>query len=85
MLSLEISQHKTWIKVVVLPGGPAHSKEVSDDICKGSYALFCSGSITAYSGIILSMRPANERRRYNVTSSLIGWAHSQNYPRFVVD
>ena len=31
-------------------------------------------------GIILWMRPANERRRYNVTSSLIGWAHSQNDP-----
>ena len=26
-------------------------------------------------GIILCMRPANERRRYNVTSSLIGWTH----------
>ena len=26
------------------------------------------------------MGSANERRRYNVTSSLIGWAHSQNYP-----
>ena len=24
--------------------------------------------------------PANERRRYNVTSSLIGWAHTQNDP-----
>ena len=24
------------------------------------------------------MRPANERRRYDVTSALIGWAHSQN-------
>ena len=30
------------------------------------------------SGIILCMRPANERRRYTVTSSLIGWAHKQN-------
>ena len=30
--------------------------------------------------IILCMRPANERRRYNVTSSLIGWAHTQNDP-----
>ena len=29
-------------------------------------------------GIIMHMRPANERRRYNVTSSLIGWAHTQN-------
>ena len=32
------------------------------------------------SGISLWMRPANERRRYIVTSSLIGWAQSQNYP-----
>ena len=32
------------------------------------------------SGILLCMRPANERRRYNVTSSLIGWAHPQNDP-----
>ena len=31
-------------------------------------------------GIILHIRPANERRRYNVTSSLIGWAHTQNEP-----
>ena len=28
--------------------------------------------------IILCMRPANERRRYSVTSSRIGWAHTQN-------
>ena len=26
------------------------------------------------------MRPANERRRYKVTSSLIGWAHTRNDP-----
>ena len=26
------------------------------------------------------MRPANERRRYIVTSSTIGWAHTQNDP-----
>ena len=31
-------------------------------------------------GIVLWMRPANERRRYNVTSFLIGWAHQQNDP-----
>ena len=29
-------------------------------------------------GITLWMCPVNERRRYNVTSSLIGWAHAQN-------
>ena len=31
-------------------------------------------------GIILSMHPANERRRYSVTSSLIGWEHIRNDP-----
>ena len=28
--------------------------------------------------IILGIRAANERRRYNITSSLIGWAYTQN-------
>ena len=28
----------------------------------------------------LCMRPANERRRYIVTSSLVGWAHTQTDP-----
>ena len=32
------------------------------------------------SGIILSMRPANERCRYTVMPSLIGWAHTRNDP-----
>ena len=32
------------------------------------------------SEIILCMCPTNERHCYNVTSSLIGWAHSQNHP-----
>ena len=30
--------------------------------------------------IILGMGSANERRRYNVTSSLIGWAHTKTDP-----
>ena len=33
-----------------------------------------------YAGIILGMGAANERWRYNVTSPLIGWAHTQNDP-----
>ena len=32
------------------------------------------------SGIILGIGSANEGRCYNVTSSLIGWAHTQNNP-----
>ena len=35
----------------------------------------CEMCPLSLAGIILCMRPANERRRYNVTSSLIGWAH----------
>ena len=31
-------------------------------------------------GIILCMRPANERRRYIVTSPLIGWVHTKIIP-----
>ena len=40
----------------------------------------CVTLIHYEAGIILWMRPANERRRYIVTSSLIGWAHRQNDP-----
>ena len=35
-----------------------------------------------FEGIILCMCPANERWRYSVTPSLIGWAHAQNDPCF---
>ena len=37
--------------------------------------IMCCANV---SGIILCMCSANERRRYNVTLSFIGWAHSQN-------
>ena len=33
-----------------------------------------------YTGIILGMGSANERRRYIITPPLIGWAHTQNDP-----
>ena len=33
-----------------------------------------------YTGMILGLRPANERRRYKVTPSLIGWAQTLNQP-----
>ena len=36
-------------------------------------------------GIHMCMRPANERRRYNVKPSLIDRAHTHNDPRFVAD
>ena len=45
------------------------------------------GLCKAIARIILCMDSANERRRYNVTSSLIVWAHTQDDPyngQFVV-
>ena len=33
-----------------------------------------------FDDVIMYMCPANERRRYIVASSLIGWAHTQNDP-----
>ena len=42
--------------------------------------LFGNPGWRLLTGISLFMRPANERRRYNVTWSLIGLAHSQNDP-----
>ena len=35
---------------------------------------------STFTWVILWMRPAHARRHYNVTSSLIGWARSQNDP-----
>ena len=51
--------------------------------CHGLISTMLSGTIwnditcADTLGIILCMRPANERRRYIVTPSLIGWAHTQ--------
>ena len=44
------------------------------------YVLFLGLWFGYYAGIILCIRPANERRRYIVTSSLISRAHRQNDP-----
>ena len=63
-------------------------------ICRVSIVLACceafqqgawpltyeSSEKIVFSGIILCMHPANERRRYFVMSSLIGRAHTQNNP-----
>ena len=37
-------------------------------------------ALIGWSGVILGMGSANERRHYYVTPSLIGWAHTQNDP-----
>ena len=44
------------------------------------HSQMCCRMNTFSTGIILCKRPANERRCYNVTSSLIGWAFTENAP-----
>ena len=46
-------------------------------ISNGVTAVLC---LAINTGIILCMRPANERQRYIVMLSLIGWAYTQNDP-----
>ena len=40
-------------------------------------------SVQCYTDIVLCMHSANERYRYTVTPSLIGWVHTQNDPCYV--
>ena len=53
-------------------------------ICALTFKLPLTPSFRGYSRIILCMRSANERWRYIVTSSLIGWAHAQNDPWLLI-
>ena len=41
------------------------------------------GGQQPYPGLILGLRSANERRRYTVTPSLIGWAQTLNQPWYL--
>ena len=45
--------------------------------------MYCWGLKSTISGIILCMRPANERWLYNVTSPLIGWVPTKNAPCYI--
>ena len=46
------------------------------------YTIFTSNILLTYfhsnTALILGLRPANERRRYKLTPSLIGWAQTYN-------
>ena len=45
-----------------------------------SNIMYTTGGSSQGAGIGLGMRPANERRRYIVTTSLIGWTHTETDP-----
>ena len=50
--------------------------------CRNKIWCLIAAVLQADSSGVLCMRPANEKRRYNVTLSLIGCAHAQNDPWF---
>ena len=49
-----------------------------------SFASTYLHQVVTYSGLILGLRPANERCRYKVMASLIGWAITWNQPWYWV-
>ena len=59
---------------VVLNEGPALMIWRYHVISKSHYIYHRTAAMGTSSGLILGLRPANERRRYKVTPSLIGWA-----------
>ena len=63
------------MSVITLGMGSSQSKMVLQ--CNVISYWLSPYPMTYDTGIFLCMRPANERRRYYVTSSLIGWAHTQ--------
>ena len=44
------------------------------------YWSVCLQVFTGNTGLILGLRPANERRRYFVTTSLSGWVQADEFP-----
>ena len=53
---------------------------ISADIVLPMIYMCANNMLQCNPAIILWLCPANERWRYIVTSSLIGWAHTQNDP-----
>ena len=62
--------------------GLCHCETMLHNFCLVHWA-HTHNDLCNWSRINLCMCPANESRRYNVTSFLIDWAHTQNDPRLV--
>ena len=84
---------KTWAKFVAtvalvsLPlehlwcsGGNDARTSATEQYRLEEFWYIIVGKVTPPSGIILCMCPTNERWRYSVMPSLIGWVHTQNDP-----
>ena len=70
----DVTRVTEWRCLSLAMGKPRISPEGS------SIVVLAVMAAIQHAGIILYMLPANERRRYIVTSSVIGWAHTQNDP-----
>ena len=72
-----------WLKRLQWRSGPSlklssdNQDRNPDDFSVSTFPVMTRAVtlMTTYAGIVLYMRLANERRRYSVTSSLIGWTH----------
>ena len=67
----------SWWKRTITVVSQIHTYSISHQIYT---QYFCALFIVAANAWTLGNGSANERRRYIVTSSLIGWAHPQNNP-----
>ena len=85
--SLELNQNGVYNFVnsrQVLPR--CHGVSIYPPYIDQGWFLACTQSTPGHGvpiyipGLILGLRPANERRRYKVTPSLIGWAQTLNQP-----
>ena len=66
-------------------GVPCVSQNCFQSSVVGAWRHFVVFPVASITGdkcraIIMCMHPANERRRYSLTPSLIGWVHTQNDP-----
>ena len=78
--SLEYSQHlpcQVWVSFGSLNSDLFSISDIAMQ-CINIHNYLDRGITPDCTGIILCMHPANGRRHYNVTSSLIGWAYTQN-------
>ena len=72
---LPVVKHDGAISWDHFPNFPQRREASGLSTLQHSPSLMANSKNTA---IVLCMRPSNERRRYVVTSSLIGWEHTQN-------
>ena len=75
--SNEMSDRATHFTVFMIMNCPVEQQILAAYGGGSGRVLYLIKSIYERSGISLGICPANERRRYNVTTTPIGWAHTR--------